>query len=112
MTGPKLLITTLIPFHQEKCICDLNIEFKKLESTESVASAQTAAATSHNDWLETKSVGVSVQKSLSDLFSSKEKLEHEKRLKTGKACEKYYKQGEPGRNDHCTQTDLIHVYQI
>ena len=93
-------------------IDDLNIEFKKLESPESVDSAQTATRISHNDWLDTKSVGASVQRSLSELFSSKEKLESEKRLKTGKAWEKYYKQGEPGKSDHHTQTDLIQVYQI
>ena len=70
------------------CIDDLNIEFEKLESTESVDSAQVATAVSHQDWLDTRAVDVSVQKGLSKLFSSgraqKEKLEYEKSLKSHK----------------------------
>ena len=85
-------------------IRDVNIEFEKLESTESVDAAQAATATSHNDWLDIKSVDFSAPKSLSNLFSSsraqKEKLEHEKINKTCEAFEKYYKEGEPRQGDH------------
>jgi predicted component of type VI protein secretion system len=46
---------------------------------ENVDSAQAAATTSHKEWLDIKSVDVSVQKNLSNLFSSsaalKQKLE-------------------------------------
>jgi len=92
------------PFHQEMCICDLNIEFEKLESTESIDSAQAAAVTSHKEWLGIESVDVNVQKNLSNLFSSgralKEKLESEKILKVNEAFKEYSNQGEPRKGDH------------
>jgi predicted component of type VI protein secretion system len=95
------------------CISDLNIEFEEL-GPESVESAQAAAASSHKEWLDITSVDVSVQKNLSNLFSSgrvlKEKLESEKQLKVKEACKAYYNQGEPRKSDH--QTDLIQVCQI
>jgi hypothetical protein len=98
------------PFHQ----CDLNMELEKLVSTESVDLAQAATATSHKEWLDMKSVDVSVQKNLSNLFSSgralKEKLESEKTLKVNEALKEYYNQGEPRKSDH--QTDLIQICQI
>jgi len=110
--GHLLLITTPTPFHQEACIGDLNIEFEKLGSTESVDSAQAAAATSHKEWLDIRSVDVSVQKNLSNLFSSGkalkeklEKLETEKTLKVKEALEKCHDQGKPRKSDH--QTGLI-----
>ena len=86
---------TPIPFHQKIDIRDVNFEVEKLESTEGVDSAQTAAATLHKNWYDIKSVDVSDQKSLSNFFSSKEKLENEKRLKAREAFKKYSKQGEP-----------------
>jgi len=96
------------------CICGLNIEFEKLGSTESVDSAQAATTTSHKEWLNTKSVDVSVQKNLSNLFSSgkalMEKLESEKALKVDEAFEDYLNQGDPRKSDH--QTDLIQICQI
>jgi hypothetical protein len=95
--GTLLEISTLTSFQQEPCSRDLSIEFEKLKSTESVDSAQAATATSHKDWLDIQSVDVSVQNSLSNLFSSaraqKEKLEHEKSRKSRKAFDKYYEQG-------------------
>jgi len=97
-------ITRLTALHQETSIHDLGIEFDKLESAENVDSAEAATATSYKDWLDTKSVSVSVQKDLSYLFSSdrarKEKLENEERMKSDKAHKvrmDYYKQGELGR---------------
>ncbi len=83
---------------------------EKLESREGVDSAQAATATLHKDWLDIKSVDVSVQKSLSNLFSSKEKLENEQNLKTREAFEKFHKQGELRKGDH--RTDLTQVFQI
>ena len=78
-------------------IRDLDIEVERLESTEDVDSAQAAAATLRKDWLNIKSV----QKGLSDLFSSdraqKKELQH---LKTRDALKKYYEQGEPRKSDH------------
>jgi len=114
--GHLLLITTPIPLHQdqEMYFGDLNIEFEKLESTKSVDSAQAAAVTSHKEWLDIKSVDVSVQKNLSNLLSSGkalkeklEKLETEKTLKVKGALEKCHDQGEPRKSDH--QTDLIQI---
>jgi len=102
--GHLLLITTPIPFHQaqEMCFGDLNIEFENLESTKSADSAQAAAVTSHKEWLDIKSVDVSVQKNLSNLLSSGkalkeklEKLETEKTLKAKEALKKCHDQGEP-----------------
>ncbi len=96
---------------------DLNSEVETLESTEGVDSAQATTATLRKDWLEIKSVNISVQKGLSNLFSSaraqKEKLEIEQKLQFRKASEasrKYHKQGEPRKSDH--QAGLTHVCQI
>ena len=101
--------TNLIPFYQEMHIRDLNFEFEKLESTEGVDSCNAATVTLHTDWLHIKSVNVNVQKSLSDLFSSKEKQENKKVLKAQEAAQealeafgKYYEQGEPRKSDHQT----------
>ena len=91
-------------------IRDLNLEVEKLESTEFVDSCHAATATLYKDWLDIKSVDVNVQKSLSDLFSSKEKLENKKLLKAREAFGKYYEQGEPRKSDH--QTDLMQICQI
>ena len=98
-------------------IRDLNFEVEELESTEDVDSAQAAAATLHKDWLDIRSVHISVQNGLSTLFSSsqaqKVKLENKKTLKAReaqKALKEYYKQGEPRKSDH--QTDLIQIRQI
>jgi len=96
---------------------DLNIEIENLESTKSVDSAQAAAVTSRKEWLDIKSVDVSVQKNRSNLFSSGralkeklEKLETEKTLRVKEALEKCHDQGEPRKSDH--QTDLIQICQI
>ena len=96
---------------------DLNIEIENLESTKSVDSAQAAAVTSRKEWLDSKSVDVSVQKNRSNLFSSGralkeklEKLETEKTLRVKEALEKCNDQGEPRKSDH--QTDLIQICQI
>ena len=98
-------------------IRDLNFEVEKLKSTEGVDAAQAATATLHNDWLDIESVDVSVQKSLSNLFSSgraqKERLEIDKSMQVRKASEafkKYYGQGEPRKSDH--RTDLMPICQI
>ena len=101
-------------------IRDLNFEVEKLESTEGVDSCHVATAPLHKDWLDIKSVDVNViQKSLSNVFSSKEKLETKKALKARVAAmealaafEKYYVQGKPSlrKSDH--QTDLIPICQI
>ena len=86
-------------------IRDLDVEVEELES--GVDSAQAATARLHKNWLDIKSVDVSVQKGLSNLFSSsraqKEKLENEKALKAkeeSKALKEYYMQGEPRKSDH------------
>ena len=75
---------------------DLVPEFEKLKSREGVDSAQAATASLHKDWLDIRSVDVSVQNGLSNLFSSsraqKEKLE--------KKAQKYRNQGEPRKSDH------------
>jgi len=98
-------------------MCDLNIEFEKLESTESIDSAQAATVTSYNDWLDIESVdvSVSVQKGLSYAFSSdrarKEKLKEEEALKSRKsknAFGVYYEQGELRKSDH--QVDLMQFF--
>jgi len=96
---------------------DLNIGFENLESTKSVDSAQAAAVTSHKEWLDLESVDVSVQKNLSNLFSSGralkeklEKLETEKTLRVKEALKKCHDQGEPRKSDR--QTDLIQICQI
>ena len=96
-----------IDFHQETYIRNLNFKFENLRSTEDVASAQAATATLHKDWLDIKSVDVSAQKGLSNLFSSKERLETVKGLKAREAFEKYGKQGEPTKRKIDHQTDLI-----
>ena len=87
---------------------DLNFEIEKLESTRDVDAAQTATATLHKDWLDTKSAEIRIQNGLSNVFSSaraqKEKLEIEKKFQVRKAregLEKYRKQGEPSKGDHC-----------
>ena len=69
------------PFHQEMYVDDLNIEFEKLVSTESIDSAQAATATSHKAW----------RKPLSDWFSFNKARKME-----------YYNQGEPRKSDHHT----------
>ena len=81
-------------------IRDINFEVEKLESTEGVDSAQAASATWHTYWRDIKSVDISVQKGLSNLFSSaraqKEKLENNRKLKaeeTHGAFKKYYERG-------------------
>ena len=83
---------------------DLVLEFSKLnKSREGVDSAQAATASLHKDWLDINSEDVSVQKGLSNLFSSrtqKEKLENEKTLKAQEALQKYRFQGEPRKSDH------------
>ena len=88
-----------MPFHQEMSIWGLNIEFEKLESTESVDSARSATATSHKGWLDIESVDASVQKTLSNLLSlgrtRKMSVEVKKELKAEDAFMKYYNQGEP-----------------
>ena len=89
---------------------DLNAEVEQLESTEAVDSCHAATATLHQDWLDIKSVDVNVQKNLSDLFSSKEKLEYKKEVKAREAFGKYYAQGEPRKSDY--QTDLMPICQI
>ena len=109
--------TNLIPFHQEMHIRDLNFEVEKLESTKGVGSCRAATATLHKNWLNIKTVDDNVQKSLSHLFSSKEKQENKKALKAQEAVKealeafgKYYEQGEPRKSDH--QTDLTPICQI
>ena len=77
-------------------IREVNFEVERLEPTEGVDSAQADTAILHKDWLELKSVEVGVQKSLSNLFSSKEKLE----MKSRAALERYHKQGEPRKSDN------------
>ena len=96
---------------------DLDVEVEELES--GVDSAQAATASLHKDWLDIKSVDVSVQKGLSSLFSSgraqREKLEIEKTQKTReerKALEKYAKQGEPRKNDHHAYLMLVSRSEI
>ena len=91
---------------------DLGIEFDKLESTENVDSAQAATATSYKDWLDIKSVDVSVRKGLSYLLSSgrgrKEKREDEEALKSQKSQKAfgvYYEQGELRMSNR--QVDLM-----
>ena len=93
---------------------DLDVEVGKLESREGVDSAQAATASLHKDWLNIKSVDVSVQRGLTNLFSSsraqEEKLENEKRLKAQeerKALEEYYKEGEPRKSDYHAYLMLV-----
>ena len=90
------MITTPIPFHQELRIGDLNVEFEKLGSTETVDSAQAATATSHNEW---QSVDLSVQKNLSNLFSSSRAVKEKKTLKVNEVFQEYYNQGELRKGD-------------
>jgi len=102
-----LLITTPIPFHQdqEMYFGYLNIEFENLGSTKSVDSTQAATVTSHKEWLDIKSVDVSAQKNLSNLFASSKALKEKQALKAYEASKEYHNQGEPRKGDH--QTDLI-----
>jgi len=85
------------------CICDLNIEFEKLRSTERVKSALAATVTSHKEWFDIKSIDVNVPKNLSNWFSSgralKEKLESEKTLRVNEAFREYSNQGELRKGD-------------
>ena len=90
-------------FLQEICARDLNSEFEDLESTKDVDSAQAATAILHKDWLEVRSGDVGIQKSLSNLFSSKERLSQE-------AFWRYYEKGESRKSDH--QADLTEICQI
>ena len=99
------------------CIRDLNAEVEKLGSTEVVDSCHAVTATLHQDWLDIKSVNVNAQKSLSDLLSSKGKLESKKALKAREAARasreafgEYYEQGEPKKSDH--HTNLTPICQI
>jgi len=101
--GDLLLITTLIPFHQDQEM--LNIEFENLESTKSVDSAQAATMTSHKEWLDIKSIDVSAQNNPSNLFATSKALKEKQELKVYEASKEYYNQGEPRKSDH--QTDLI-----
>ena len=94
-------------------IRDLYFEVEKLESTEVVDSCHASTATLHQNWLDIKSVDINVQKSLSDLFSSKETLEYKKSRKAQEVLEafgEYYEQGEPRKGDH--QTNLMPICQI
>jgi hypothetical protein len=93
-------------------ISNQNIEFGELGLTERVDSAQVATATSHTEWLDIESVDVSVQRSLSNLFSSGRALQEKKKkiLKVEEAFQEYYNQGELRKSDH--QTDLIQICQI
>ena len=98
-------------------IRDLNLEVEKLESTEAVDSCHAATVPLHKDWHDMKSVNVIVQKSLSNLLSSKEKLETKKALKEREAVlaareafGKYYEQGGPRKSDH--RIDLTPICQI
>jgi hypothetical protein len=90
------------------CLRNLKFEFEKLDPTDEVDSAQAATAASHKNWCDIELAGV--QKGLPSLLSSgraqKEKLE----LKAREEFQKYYKQGEPGKNDH--ETGLIEIRQI
>ena len=103
---------TPIPFYQEACIQDLNIELARLEPTVSLDSAQAATAALHKDWRDIKSADVALKR-LSSLISSdqaqKEKLEN-KKLRENKAFQKYYEQGETWKSYH--QTDLMQICQI
>jgi len=96
-------------------IPNLGIEFDKLESTENVNSARAATAISYKNWLDIESVEISVQKGLSDLFSSgrakKKKLEYQKYMKSEKseeAFDEYYRRGESRKSDH--QVNLIQFF--
>ena len=98
------------------CIRDLNFEFKQLDTTEIVDSAQAATVALHKDWCDIKLANVNGPSNLSSLLSSgraqkkKEKLERKKGTKAREAFIDYYKQGEPRKIDH--QTDLMQVCQI
>jgi hypothetical protein len=92
------------------CIRDLNLEFEKLKSTDSIDSAQAAAATSHKYWCDTRSADVSVQKRLSNLLSSGRAQKENERLKANEAFQKYYEQGGPRNCDH--YTELMKICQI
>ena len=95
-------------------IRDLNFESEKLESPESVDSAQAATAASHTDWRDIKSAEVTVKRNLSTLLSpgrvQKKKLENERRLKESVAFEMYYEQGESRKRIY--RTDLMESHQI
>ena len=73
-----------------------------------------ATATSHKDWCDIRSVGVSVQKGLSSLLplsrDQKQKRETEKTQKVQTAFLKYYEEGEARKSDY--QAELIEIDQI
>ena len=100
---------TPIHFHQEMYIRDLNSMFEELESTEDVDSAQAAAATSHTDWLDIKSVDVNAPKGLYNPFSLKDYLGYRKKMKARGTFEKYGIRGEPRKRKIDHQTDLIQI---
>ena len=117
--GTSILDYDPIPFHQDMLFRDLDDEVEKLESREDVDSAQAATASSHKGWLDTKSVDVSIQKGLSNLFSSsraqKEKLETQKKIKALEertALEEYCNQGEPRKSDHHAYLILVSRSEI
>ena len=88
------------------CIGGLNFRIGKLKSTEKVDSARAATATSHKDWLDTKSVDA--PKGLSKFFSSlKGKQRNEETLESHIVFEKYYRQGEARKSDY--QVDLMQI---
>jgi hypothetical protein len=92
-----------------------SVEFERLESAENIDSARAATVTSHKAWLHIESVDISVQKSRYSLFSSgraqkaqKDELVYRKALKSQRAFEKYYKQGEGRKIDY--QVNLMQVF--
>ena len=106
--GTSIINLNTDPFHQEMCSFDLSIEFEELRSTECVDSAQAATTTSHNDWLDTKSVDV--PRRLSNAFSSGRVQKGKLESKRSKAFGNYNQQGEPRESDQ--KTDLIQICQI
>ena len=112
--GTLILNHETDPFPKGIFAHNLSSEFGNLESAEGVHSAQAVRATLHKDWLDVKSADVSVQRGVSNLFSSdraqRQKLENEKVVKAQEAFKKYHTQGEPMRSDR--QADLTQVCQI
>ena len=90
-------------------IRDIKSEFEKLEQMEGVNFAQTATATSYDRLLDIKSADISIQKGLSNLFSSgrgqKQRMENAKDWNAKLAFDECYKQGGPGNGGN--QADLI-----
>ena len=97
-------------------IRDLNFECSELKSTFNIDFAQATTAALHTAWCDIKSVEISVQKGLSNMFSlvraqnEKMEMEKKKKLRTDEAFQKYHSQGELRKSAH--QTDLIEVRQI